>query len=59
MTNFYVLAWFLLIAGVLVAAFHGTLTPVAMLVYSIMALGLVFALMIWAVIANERKTMTE
>jgi hypothetical protein len=59
MANFYALAWFLLVSGVLVAAYHGNLTPTAILVYSLLALGLVFVLMAWAVVVNGRRMMTR
>ena len=59
MANFCVLAWFLLVAGALVSASRGVLTPAAMVIYSLLALGLVFALMLWAVVANGREIQTE
>ena len=57
--NLYVLAWFLLVAIVLVLALTGTLTPLALVSYSLLALGLVFTLMLWSVIANTQEIKTE
>lgn len=57
--NLYVLAWFLLAAIVLVSALTGTLTPPALVVFSLAALGLVYGLALWSVIANTREIKTE
>ena len=46
MKKFYVLAWFLLAAAVLVSIFTGTFNPLAMVVFSLVAVGLVLRLRI-------------
>lgn len=50
----YVLAWFLLLASVLAAVFTGTFDPLAMVVFSLVAVGLVYAFALWSVIVNTR-----
>lgn len=51
----YLAAWIALGASIVLTTFTGTMTPVAGVVYGFLALGLVFALMLWSVIANVPK----
>lgn len=57
--NLYVLAWILLATAVFVSFLTGTLTPAALVVFSLVALGLVYWLALWSVIANTRVIETE
>lgn len=57
--NLYLIAWFSLATIVSASALTGTLTQTAVEVYSLLALGLVFALMLWSVIVNTREIKTE
>jgi hypothetical protein len=55
----YVLAWFLLVMATLISALTGTLDPVALLIFSLFALGLIHALALWSVIVNTREVGSE
>ena len=59
MKKIYVLAWFLLAASVLVSVFTGTFDPLAMVVFSLVAVGLVYGFALWSVIVNTRDTQPE
>lgn len=59
MKKFYVLAWFLLLASVLAAVFTSTFNPLAIVVFSLVAVGLVYAFALWSVIVNTRDTQPE
>ena len=59
MKNFYVLAWFLLVASVLASVFTGSFNPVALLVFSLFALVLFKARALWSVIVQTRDSKTE
>lgn len=59
MKKFYVLAWFLLAASIIVMVFTGTFNPLAMVVFSLIAAGLVYALALWSVIVNTRETQSQ
>jgi hypothetical protein len=59
MKKIYVLAWFLLAAGALVSALTGTFNPVALVVFSLVALGLIYTFAFWWVIVNTRDIKTE
>lgn len=59
MKKFYVLAWFLLVSSVLVSVFTSTFNPLAMVVFSLVAVGLVYAFALWSVIVNTRDTQPE
>jgi hypothetical protein len=59
MKNIYGIGWFVLVLAVLVSIFTGILTPLSAVVYSLMALGLVFTLMLWLVVVNTRETKAE
>jgi len=54
MKKFYVSAWLLLAASVLVSVFTGTFNPIGMVVFSLVAVGLVYAFALWTVIVNTR-----
>ena len=56
MKNFYVSAWLLLAASVLVSVFTGTFNPIGMVVFSLVAVGLFYAFALWTVIVNTRDT---
>lgn len=55
MKKIYIAGWFIVALAALVSIFTGTLTPAVLFVYSLLALGLVFALMLWLVIVNTRE----
>lgn len=59
MKKFYVLAWFLLAAAVLVSIFTGTFNSLAMVVFGLVAVGLVHGFALWSVIVNTRDTQPE
>ena len=59
MKKIYIASWFMVALGALVSIFTGTLTPAALVAYSLLALGLVFTLMLWSVIANTQEIKTE
>lgn len=59
MKKFYVLAWFLLAASVLASVFTGTFNPLAMVVFSLVAVGLVYGFALWSVIVNTRDTQPQ
>jgi hypothetical protein len=52
--KFYVSAWFLLAAAVLISVFTGAFNPLAMVVFSLVAVGLVYGFAMWSVIVNTR-----
>lgn len=58
MKNFYISAWIILAAAVFVAVLIGSFNPVALLAFSLVALVLVFALMLWTVVVNTRNLET-
>jgi ABC-type multidrug transport system permease subunit len=57
--NLYVLAWFLLAAAVLVSALTGAFNVAALVVFSLIALGLVYTLALWSVTVNTREIKTR
>ena len=57
--KFYVLAWFLLAASVLVSVFTGTFNPLGVVVLSLVAVGLVYGFALWSVIVNTRDTLSR
>jgi hypothetical protein len=59
MKKFYVTAWFLLAAAVLVSAFTGTFNSLAVVVFSLVAVGLVYGFALWSVIVNTRDTQQQ
>ena len=59
MKKIYMAGWFIVALATLVSILTGTLTPAAMVVYSLLALGLVFTLMLWSVIVNTQEIKTE
>lgn len=59
MKNFYISAWIILAAAAFIAFLTGSFNPVALLAFSLAALVLVFALMLWAVVVNTRDLETE
>ena len=54
MKKFYISAWILLAVTAFAAVLTGSFSPIAMLAFSLIALALVFALMLWTVIENTR-----
>ena len=52
MKKFYVLAWFLLAMAFLGSALSGAFNATEMVVFSLVALGLVYTLALWSVIVN-------
>lgn len=59
MKKLYFTAWFLLAAAALVSALTGTFNPAALVVFSFIALGLVFTLALWSVSVNTQEIKTE
>lgn len=59
MKKLYVGSWILLAMVVLGSVLNRTITPGAALIYSLLALGLVFTMMLWSVIVNTRDIKTE
>ena len=59
MKKFYISAWFLLAAATIVAAFSGALNGGVLFVFSLIALGLVYTLAVWAIIVNNRGSGNE
>ena len=59
MKKFYITAWFLLAASVLVSAFTGTINPLTVVVFSLVAVGLVYGFALWSVIVNRRDTQEQ
>ena len=59
MKRFYVSAWFLLAAAALVSVVTGAFNPVALFVFSLVALGLVYTLALWSVFVNTRDLKLE
>lgn len=53
--NFYISAWFLLAAAVLITFLTGYFTPVVLFAFSLIALALVHILAMWSVIINTRN----
>jgi hypothetical protein len=58
MKQLYVWSWVLLSMVVFGSILSRTITPAASVVYSLLALGLVFIGMLWSVIANTREIKT-
>jgi hypothetical protein len=56
--KFYFLAWLLFAASVLRSAFTGSFDALAMFVFSLVALGLIYAFALWAVFA-PRETQVQ
>ncbi len=54
MKKIYTAAWFLLAILFLATVLTGSLNPVSLVVFSLIALGLVYALALWVVIDNSR-----
>jgi hypothetical protein len=59
MKQIYVGSWILLAMVVFGSILTHTLTPASAVVYSLLALGLVFTLMLWLAIVHTRETKTE
>lgn len=59
MKKLYVLAWALLALAALVSALTGTFNPVALVVFSLVALGLVSTLVLWSIVVNTREIKPE
>jgi hypothetical protein len=59
MKKIYVGSWILLAVVVLGSVLNRTITPGSALIYSLLALGLVFTMMLWSVIVNTREIKTE
>ena len=57
--KFYISAWFLLAATVLVSIFNGFFNPFTLLVFSLVALALVHTLLLWSVIVQTRDAQPE
>jgi hypothetical protein len=58
MRNFYISAWVLLAVAAFAAVLTNSFNPLALLIFSLIALVLVFTLMLWTVIVNTRELET-
>ncbi len=54
MKKIYTTAWFLLAILFIAAVLNGYLNPVGLVVFSLFALALVYALALWTVVNNAR-----
>ena len=59
MKTIYLAAWLLLVIAAVTSILTGTLNPATLVVFSLIALGLVYALALWLVTANTRDTQPE
>ena len=59
MKKSYVSAWFLLAAAAFVAVLTGVMNAAALVAFSLVALGLVYALALWSVFTNTKGLQTE
>ena len=50
--SIYILAWLLLVGSITGSVVNGTLTDLGLLAHALIALGLVYALALWAVLTN-------
>lgn len=57
--KFYISAWILLAAAAFISIVTGSFNAVTLFVFSLAALGLVYALGLWSVIINTRDLETE
>ncbi len=55
MKNFYISAWILLFLAAFVSLATGTANWAALVIYSLIALALVHALMLWTLFDNNRE----
>jgi len=58
MKNFYISAWILLFLAAFVSLATGTANWAALVIYSLIALALVHALMLWTLINNTHEFKT-
>ncbi len=58
MENFYISAWVLLAVAAFVSLATGTANWAALVIYSLIALALVHALMLWTLFDNTREYKT-
>lgn len=59
MKNFYISAWIFLAMAALVSVLTGTFNPATLVVFSLIALALVYTLALWTVVVNTRNFKTE
>ena len=59
MKKIYTAAWFLTAILFLASVFTGSFNVLSLFVFSLVALGLVYALVLWTVIANYRVHKTD
>ena len=59
MKSFYIAAWFLLIIAAFVTVSTGSVNPLALVVFGLVTLGLVYALALWSVLTNTPEMKTE
>ena len=57
--KFYSFAWLVLTGSVVASIFMGQLDPIRLLAFSLAALALVYALLLWSVFANTRDMRIE
>ena len=59
MKKFYISGWILLTMAALVSVLSGSFNPVALLVFSLVALTLILSLALWSVYVQTRDFKTE
>jgi hypothetical protein len=59
MKKLYVSAWILLAAAAFVSALTGTFSPAALVVFSLITLGLIYTLLLWSVVVNTQEVKHE
>jgi hypothetical protein len=59
MKKLFISAWILFALTVLVTVFTGNFSSLALVVFSLVALGLVYALVLRSVIVNTRDTQSQ
>lgn len=59
MKNLYIAAWVLLAVAAFTAVLADFLIPVALLLFSLVALGLILSLGLWSVVVQTRDFKTE
>ena len=57
--KFYVFAWLLLVGSVLLLAINGPLSGLQIVVFSLIGLGLVYALALWVVLVKTEERRTQ
>ena len=59
MSKFYILAWVMLAASVVVSLVNAPMSGLEMVSFGIAGLALVYTLLVWAVLTNSGEPKTE